>query len=248
MIIEKITKQLAFFTVLLIYFGYCNLDFYYSWFGIAIYGYATNAELILNFLPMSPYIIIFVLFVGIEMVILNEHEHKKQNRVALVENEKVNSKKRFIGSFGFIFILLSIVAILSAALIYFFHRKLYDFKFEIFTLLFCTYVYVAIKTAGPLTRLANDKDFRKTHALGILTFFWLLGVLAIENRLSVDKLKDGKPKYSVEFLNENVQITTDSLNMYVGETQNYLFLYNLKDKQTSIYRKDNIKNYKISLK
>jgi hypothetical protein len=69
--IEKITNNISAFAIILIYLGYCNLDFYYSTFNIEIYNYITSSELILSFIPVLNMFLLFFVYIAGYMLIIN---------------------------------------------------------------------------------------------------------------------------------------------------------------------------------
>ena len=48
---KKIVEYVPIITVCLIYFGFCNLHYYYKEFNVDIYHYISNTEILLSFLP-----------------------------------------------------------------------------------------------------------------------------------------------------------------------------------------------------
>jgi hypothetical protein len=50
------------------------------------------------------------------------------------------------------------------------------------------------------------------------------------------KLKAGKPNFKVEFKICDRLIESDSTNIYIGQTQNYLFLYDRRKNKSQAYK------------
>lgn len=63
--------------------------------------------------------------------------------------------------------------------------------------------------------------------------------------IDIEKVKRNQPNYNVEFISENKNYKTKRNYIYIGKTHEYLFIYNLNNKYTEIFKIQEIKNLKI---
>ena len=85
----------------------------------------------------------------------------------------------------------------------------------------------------------RDRIFRYKFIAYFLLFIYLQGNFAANN------IKTGNPGYDVAFKYNNKLIKTDNNLVYIGGTQNYLFLRERKSKSNIIFRIDKIDSCSI---
>ena len=54
--------------------------------------------------------------------------------------------------------------------------------------------------------------------------------------IDVEEIKKGKALHRVEFVSENVHYKSNSKNLFLGKTHEYLFIYNIANKSTQIFK------------
>jgi hypothetical protein len=62
-----------------------------------------------------------------------------------------------------------------------------------------------------------------------------------------EKIKDGIATTKLEFRYENKVVRTNKYFMYIGSSQAYIFCYDRLFKQTEVFKKDDLKELKISV-
>jgi hypothetical protein len=63
--------------------------------------------------------------------------------------------------------------------------------------------------------------------------------------VDIEKIKRNLPSHYVEFNYENCHIKTEKNYLYVGKSNEYIFIFDNCNKQTEIYKTAEIKNFKI---
>lgn len=242
-----------FATVLLILYaiGYLNLKIYYSGFNIQIESYMTISEYL--FAAISYFINIVVGFFAIEFLYLtmshllsfyfyifyiNLKKRKINIRLAFRLAAKFFESKYAIYSLIFNFILVISITILDSKLFY-------KFSNSILNIVLFLILYFTIKLT-----LVSIK-FKKSDSYILLLYSLILIIYGIlisgfTNKLGI--VKDGYfgKKFDIEFVIDNLSYSTiDNNYRYIGETSQYLFIYDFKCKNTLVFLKENIKDYKI---
>jgi hypothetical protein len=67
----------------------------------------------------------------------------------------------------------------------------------------------------------------------------------VSNYKDAMKILSGKPKYNISFVYKDSLYKTDSVTVYIGKTQNYLFIRNLQNNTNQIFHSDKIENLKM---
>jgi hypothetical protein len=247
---KKIIEYVPIITVCLIYFGFCNLHYYYKEFNIDIYHYISNTEILLSFLPTivllasSLYVFAYSKLVNHPDLIEKNNKIESEETVEKEDNEKGIKPKREKNIWPLLlnipFQLLVIILTESAinfVLIKYFNYKTYQLQEVniIYVILFLAYFYYA-------TDLFKNKKLVNDNAL-LITFFSVLYLgsqIGTYRKLDADKIKDGISNKKIEFEYNGKKISSSKQNIYIGQTQSHLFLYNVKNKSTSIYKTENI--------
>lgn len=66
----------------------------------------------------------------------------------------------------------------------------------------------------------------------LVIFMFSVGLITINNLEKANNIKKGKPDYNVAFECNDISIKTNSNLVFVGLTENYLFLRDIKQKKT----------------
>lgn len=90
--VEKLIKLFPVFAMLLIFFGFANLYYFYSHFGINIYSYLNSSEIIFSFLPDLQITFFWIVLIIIFIVVYGTvFTHARP--VNLVTNEDVKNEE-----------------------------------------------------------------------------------------------------------------------------------------------------------
>jgi len=243
---KKIIEYVPIITFCLIYFGFCNLHSYFKEFKIDIYHYINNTEILLSILPK---IVVFAsslyVFVYSKIISLSSYTEKSNvtNNENNIEEEKTEPIKRNrFWQFLFIFptpilLLITIDIVIHFILTEYFGFKPYQLQ-EVnvfYALIFLSIIYFT-------SSLFKNPEIINENILLITVFFVIyIGTqISTYRKLDADKIKDGIRTKELVFQYNNKRVSTSKDNIYIGETQSNLFLYNVKTKSTYVYKTENI--------
>ncbi|OXB16856.1 hypothetical protein B0A80_20650, partial [Flavobacterium tructae] len=74
----------------------------------------------------------------------------------------------------------------------------------------------------------------------IFSVIYIGNQISAYRKLDADKVKDGLSNRKIVFEYNGKKISTSKQNVYIGQTQSHLFLYNTKNKSTYVYKTENI--------
>lgn len=240
---NKIIEYVPIITVCLIYFGFCNLHYYYKEFNIDIYHYVSNTEILLSFLP-TIVVLASTLYAFTYSKILNhEGNAKKEVETIIEEKKEVAPKKKskilsFLLSFqGAIILLVTIETAIHLILTNYFGYKAYELQDMniINACIFLVLIYFS-------SEIFKNQELINNNLLLITGFSVIyIGIqISVYRKLDADKIKDGISTKEIEFQYNNKKVATSKKLIYIGQTQSNLFLYNKQDKNTSVYKTENI--------
>jgi hypothetical protein len=75
--------------------------------------------------------------------------------------------------------------------------------------------------------------------------FYVFLVVYIQSSLTASNIKSGYADYNIEFKYNDSQIKTDTNLVYIGGTQNFIFLRDRHDKKNMVFKMDKVDNYSI---
>jgi len=249
---KKIVEYVPIITVCLIYFGFCNLHYYYKEFHIDIYQYISNTEILLSFLPTIVLLASTSYLFAYSRLINHPDFIKKDGKTnsnrEIVENNKEEEEEikpqqkkklwRILSNFPVpLFLLLFIQIIITVILTKCFGFKTYELQDInlVYAFLFLSIIYFS-STLFKNQKLINDNILLIT----IFSVIYLGNQISTYRKLDADKIKDGISNRKIVFEYSGKKISTSNQNVYIGQTQSHLFLYNIKDKSTNIYKTENI--------
>lgn len=265
----------AYLYAFLIFIGYFNEYTFYIFFGFNILSYLTFGELLLSFLNLTiPLLIlsavIFFMYVGtVNSTRKSEEEGEKYNtnfysdifeitRESLKELKVLFQERKWKWIWTYINIvhrlfqfLISIAIFLFAFLypLYFLLLVMgenlhFDFGLPIHVILgfgWLTIINILIK-----------KFYKKTEhvraAMFLIILLIFIGTITIINRSKYNFKIEGKENTYLEFVYENETIKTKDNLVFVGQTENYLFVKDVKKQVNYIYNKEKIDLIKIITK
>lgn len=250
---KKIVEYVPIITVCLIYFGFCNLHYYYKEFNVDIYHYISNTEILLSFLPtivlLASTLYVFAYsglinhpdFITKNVKITNDKEIFENNKIEEGEEIKSQQKKKIwhiLSTFPVPLLLLLFIEIIFNIIL----RRCFGFKtYELqhinifYAFLFLAVIYFS-STLFKNQKLINDNILLIT----IFSVIYLGNQISTYRKLDADKVKDGISNRNIAFEYSGKKISTSNQNVYIGQTQSHLFLYNIKNKSTYVYKTENI--------
>lgn len=255
---EDVVKLTALFSILLLISGYIDLKTHYGYFGVNISQYIAPSEILLTSIDNIFIVIVFLL---IQIVIwllffdylftYTDEDILKQwkageKRPTLFDDE---TSRRFFRNKKLLVLLLvfwgafMLVTLVTSVLPYRFLSKISIFIFINCWIVMCIYLG-GLHLSRKLWTLFNTRKIY--HPKVLVAFFVFLPILLLSvwlnSNLSANHLrKYGNQSKLVFLLENNIQISTNDSIRYIGRTQNYLFFWNRKNWQTTIYPSDQIK-------
>lgn len=225
----------AAFTIL----GFSYTKSYFNFFGVDIYSYLDFSEISLCFLNTMDSIIatiivvIVIIFIGLIPDVL----------YLLTSDVRI---KRVTRKFQFVFIIIAFGIVIY--FVYFsgigvFASSLYAMIFNCFCFLFFIYQSYKNKKVETLLEKYNIKSVKGVEY--ILVFFFALSINYIFSIYDSEMIKGRIKIAKISFDYENKKVQNNDTIVYVGSTNKYIFLHNLKSKDNFIYEKSNIKNLKF---
>lgn len=235
------------FNVLLIVvyiISYANYYIYYGNFNIDIVSYISLTDLL--FYPLKLALGIFFAIIIIDLVLsfaftftsifvwrpymtlilktkrFSMRSEESRRRLRKIRHNYTNENDfkeflAFIGSIACMFLKFDIVIILFPSLI----------------------VYMALLLGH------DEKGYHVTTTMAIIV---LLGTMLITSVYGVYDKRYLKDDYSISFIENNTRISTDeesSTINYLGQSSDYIFLYDIEKKTSLIYSKSNISDIRI---
>lgn len=232
-------KLLPYFGSVIIFFGVLRLICYYDYFGVNIVRFLQFSEIITSFFD-TLYILIFLIIFSLIQNFLLENKNEVVQRNTL-KNEILNEPKFLVrfklyfalhGTIWFqMFGLLIIYSIISI----FRGFNVYDVlkAFGLFASFFlCAVVMSELEAKHHrLDSTQHERTFYTTIGLFVIFMAILIG-MSYDEASQVAKQK----KYfgtSVKFNNDSTFVS-DSMNYYIGNTQNYLFIHHQNENSTEV--------------
>ena len=250
---KKIVEYVPIITVCLIYFGFCNLHYYYKEFNVDIYHYISNTEILLSFLP-TIVLLASTLYIFAYNRLINhpdfiKKDEKINNNKEIVEDENIEEREginpqqkkkiwRILSTFPVpLLLLLFIDSITTIILTKCFGFKTYELQGVnlIYSCLFLSVIYFS-STLFKNQKLINDNIL----LISVFSVIYLGNQISTYRKLDADKIKDGISNRKIVFEYSGKKISTSNQNVYIGQTQSHLFLYNIKNKSTYVYKTENI--------
>lgn len=256
----------AFLSALLIFVGYLNVYIYYNEFGINISTYLTTGELLLSFLPLTiPLLILASFFFIPTLDVLTTESGKSRKYESRVKEKELfrMAVKNLTGVWKilrqkrvrrpillFFFTILEIVRLAYGTFYYIFLVIFLlpfsisvfasDYRFPapiavwiFFTLLWYVFLDDQIKK--------KDRDIKAVNDISVIVVGVLfLGLVSIYNKDKAFLVLSGRQDFKVSFQYDTMKVETDSNLVYIGKTNEYLFLRDRSARKNKIYPIDKV--------
>jgi hypothetical protein len=236
---NQLNKILKYFPGFIIFLGIVKLIFFYKSFNIQIVDYLNLSEVLISFIDKA-ILYIIIAFVPILLVLTFWGEViAKSNTITFEEKLSKNFSQRVFSDikeniFPFILTLIGIIFFIVKG----------KWSIEIGAIYFSYFgCYIVIFITREI-RIAYKKQYNYSIPPTYLNFFFLIylfTILLLQNTIQEIKEIKEKHKYlgTMIFL-EKETITCDSNNTYVGQTNDYLFLYSISEKRSTVIPKKGI--------
>lgn len=255
---KKILDYFPIITICLLYFGFCNLYSYYKEFNLDIYNYINNTEILLSFLPTIVLSVTLIYSFVYQKMLDKVQAFAKSNsddddlvrfdtgtdRVAEekeISNPIKKKKNRFLKALRSLPILIALLYIvefsINLLLLNVFKFKEYDLQG--INLLYAFIFSCVIYFGSDL--LTNESRLNENMMLiSVFTVLYIGSQINTYRRFDALKIKDGIAIKELAFLYNNKQVSTSKTQIFIGQTQSNLFLFDRKNKTTIVYKLENI--------
>lgn len=241
MIIDKLETAIKFFPLiflLLTTLGYIHLQAYYYFFDIQIINYLDLTEIVLLFFNTSILLILIILIVIFTIYILD----KKIANDVKIKSAAGQPKKKFSNRLGYILFFTQIIYAILVYLSGYYIGLIYPFGYLTLIAIFFLFEKLFLKTM-----LKENNSFFFISLYICIAAFLLTNLCTITNSIETGyniRNSNKEIKY-ISFTYKNKIVESSKNFVYVGETKSYMFLFDSKMKQTTIYKKENIDDLKM---
>lgn len=237
--LESIIKFFPLIFILLTTLGYVHLQTYYYFFDIEILNYIDITEIILLFFNKSILIIVGILIVNAVSYILDNKINNEANNKKESSTKKRNFILNNLGVIIIIFLLIYIVIVLISG-------KYISLIYPIGYLI-CGIIYLVLEKHFFKILFLNHTPFFFFSISTSIVVLLLINLSTITN--SIEKGYNVRNNNliikQVCFSYNNKIIKTSKEIVYIGETKKNLFLFDLKQNETIIYKMENIDNFRM---
>ena len=247
---RRLVEYWPFLTACVLYFGFCNLYYYYKVFNIDIFAFISSSDILLSLFPRIVLLsttlysaIAQQLYLEIRKPSQEETSSLNTEALSASEKKKINRTlwiKKNIEIIAPIYYL--IVILIELVFISGFNFKSYELaEFSLFAdIIFLFIIYIAVSIADK-----NKLIYEKPLLIALFLVVFIGRMISRDRSSEALKIKDGitEQKHDhVSFIyNEEKIVSNDSL-VLIGQTSNYLFLYNLKDSSTNAFLMNKLEN------
>lgn len=252
-VFEVFLKAIPVFVIATTVLGYLHLASYYYLFDIKIINYIDFSEIPLLFFNTSILLMFFVLMVVVinfqilqksqKKEIQFENELNKIDDIRLKQEKKVireeQSKKsiRRIKLYVKIFSVLIVISGLITGLVF---KQYISMTLILIFGIISFLLFEKIVKVINVGRERNQKEHFLLFFSIIYLFFTSLITLSAKIKESYDIKYGNKEIINTSFVYNEKKIKTDKKVKYIGETKNYIFLYDTFQKSTHIYKKEKV--------
>ena len=229
------------------YFGFCNLNSYYSTFNIEILSYVTSSDILLSLFPQAVLLSAIIYGMLAQQLYLEIEKTEKVIKDVYVPSEKkIKRLKWYRRNIQWVIIIYYIIIIaIQQLLLSGLHYKPYDLTaFDIYTkVFFLLMIYYAI-FVGDRNKFLSENPI----LISIFLIVFIGNGLNSYRKNEALKIIDGISEYKTNHLSfcyNGDKIQTSKSLITVGQTSNFLFLYDVKEKKTQVYSTSKIDDLEI---
>lgn len=268
-LLKKISTP-TYLYVILIFIGYINYFSFYIFFDVNIIDYLTFGELLLSFLNLTIPILVLafliMFFVITARIRISTESIARQNQLyysdnlealkgslknikSIFERKKWKSFWTYLNLIKFMFQFVVSVFIFLFLMLFplqFFINVLggrFIYNPDFLMMLVLSFIWCN-KFSEVLERVYKNTEINRAILYSSFLFVFF-GILCLHNRNRAMPILVGENLTQIEFVLEKQTVKTNSDTLYIGQTQNFLFLRDRKKEATLIYPKDKIEFIKI---
>lgn len=236
---KKVSEHIPLLSICLLYLGLCNLYFFYKEFKIDIYNYVTSTEIILSFFPGIKLGAIVIYLFAYNLIITLT---KKNEVVDNMNDEHLKSSWYLVKMSIFLAIYLIGNLLIVKLFENTFHYK--DYELQVYRLVYSILFIPLIYFISGVHK--NSKLISENFTLVIIFITLYLGtILETFRTLDASKIKNGISDSRVSFIYDHKAVTSSGSLIYIGQTQNNIFLYSMKDSSSQVYKISNLDSLTI---
>lgn len=226
--IEKISKFIPLISILILLSSVIRNYIFYQSFGISINEYINLTEFTLLFINDLSFYILTIPFFFMYLPFIYIRKFVREKYGAEHFNfERTKKLSEFV----------MLTSIFSSIMIF-----ILDFSLQVQLNLLQTFITIFFSSL--LLWFDKDVEFSKKYSLIVASFMLILfPILKAIN--DVDKIENKNFYNEVSFIYNNKEIHSNKEQIFLGKTNEYLFLYNSKTKYTEVFRNSDINNFKI---
>lgn len=251
--IKTVKDYIPLVYIFLICLGYFSNSLYWGKFDIDIIYYMTFIELLFLFIPLgaalagillaTALIVAPAVISGGKGIVYDFSKFKNEDgdSETILREEKRNKQNRFVsGILFFIEIYLHLVPLVLLLYLVFSTQFEFYFSSKISMVLILVWMMIFFMKYSVVNK---NKTLNKKRILIVFSVFIIVMFLfTLEIRLSqAEDILEGKPLYNINFKNGSDHISTTENLIYIGQTNDYIFLRNLNKNENLIYQKSEIR-------
>lgn len=238
--------------LILIIFGHIYLNHFYLSFNIYISDYLNPVEYIFPILPVfSVFIFVgiaFFIWIFTQVILRAVYEHNNKEKIDI--DREITIKKKYVDNkiIKKIALLLEIGSFIlypSALIISFLVNEQWISIIIISCLVFLFFSMLFVTQIQKFSLTTLPKIYG-IYAMGIIFFVGTVFLLFTINNSKIKEIKEGKnqfaPNQKVEYRTKNIKIITNDTIHFLGQSKDFIFFYDSKNKVSKIINKnsDNI--------
>lgn len=245
---ETLKRFLPFVGTALIILGFIKFKIFYNRFNIDIENYLELTEVLVLFLTDVVYYGIMILSVFFyNFLVTSESEDTEKEKIKQAIEEESSFKKRLTYHYKLSanHILMVIIATICLVLVYFFnYARFWNALFSTITIpVVLLYVILVMEYRHKYKKVYGINLNPSINNLALLIFMFSL--YSVSSAFSEIQKIYKKPDKVISFRYMNDVIKSSSNIKYLGETSNYVFMYDHKKQESKVFEKSEIRCFKI---
>lgn len=241
---DKIKFLFPYIGSIIIFCGFTKLNIYYDHFNINISDYLEITEVLILVIGDILKAVMMIFAVKLFDFLTETEEEAEARRVRHNTFFLIKPFRKRAWNYictrkalAFLVLILFIFLIIS----YYFNRKVFSTVVIMFFYSLTTYVAMFLLLEYKRKyKEVTDKEFDGTYS-NLIALFIVFFLFTIQTTYSdIEKTKNRNPvMICFKYLEENIQSNQNLL--YVGQTKNYIFIYDKITKETKVYSRSDIK-------
>lgn len=230
---KELSKLLPYSSAALVFLGTSKLYFYYSRFGINIVSFLDFGEVITSFLDVVIALIFVLSYSWIQFVSPTKNEPVE---ILNGDNDTRKNKRK-----NEIFWILMILLNLGVVIYLSYEWAIRNYRTFIFFIIVTLVAILFVRVLLRIVKNTSSNFYKQLAKLSIVVLVseMLIIFLSFSEYTEVvynDKYLDTKIQFNSEVLNSDgaFLFTSDKTKFYIGNTSNYIFIYDSKSKVTEI--------------